>query len=66
MLYLIGLGLNEKSLSKEAIEIIKRCKQVYLETYTVDFPYTHQALIDEIGKKVTPANREKVEELGNS
>jgi diphthine synthase len=63
MLYLIGLGLNERSMSKEAIEILKRCKRVYLDTYTVDFPYTHQALIDEIGKKFTPANREKVENL---
>jgi diphthine synthase len=63
MLYLIGLGLNEKSLSKEAIEIIKRCKKVYLDNYTVDFPYTHQQLIDEIGKKVISANREKVEGL---
>lgn len=63
MLYLIGLGLNEKSLSKDAIEIIKRCKKVYLESYTVDFPYTHQALIDEIGKKFVAANREKVEGL---
>jgi diphthine synthase len=63
MLYLIGLGLNEKSVSKEAIEILKRCKRVYLDTYTVDFPYTHQALIDEIGKKFTPADRNKVESL---
>ncbi len=63
MLYLVGLGLNEKSLSKEAIEIIKRCKKVYLEEYTVDFPYTHQALIDEIGKKFFVADRKKVESL---
>jgi diphthine synthase len=63
MLYLIGLGLNEKSISKEALEIIPRCKRVYLENYTIDFPYTEQALIDEIGKKVTPANREKIEDL---
>jgi diphthine synthase len=63
MLYLIGLGLNERSISKEALEIIPRCKRVYLENYTVDFPYTEQALIDEIGKKVTPANREKIESL---
>lgn len=63
MLYLIGLGLDEKSLSKEALHIIKRCKRIYLDNYTVDFPYTHQALIDEIGKKVISANREKVESL---
>ena len=61
MLYLIGLGLNEKSISKEALEIIPRCKRVYLENYTVDFPYTTQQLIDEIGKKVVPVNRERVE-----
>jgi diphthine synthase len=63
MLYLIGLGLNERSISKEALEIIPRCKRVYLENYTVDFPYTEQALIDEIGKKVTIADRSKVESL---
>lgn len=63
MLYLIGLGLDEKSLSKDAIGIIKRCKRVYLDNYTVDFPYTHQALIDEIGKKFINAGREKVESL---
>ena len=63
MLYLIGLGLNERSISKEGIELLQRCKRVYLEEYTVDFPYTHQQLIDEIGKKITPLNREKVENL---
>jgi diphthine synthase len=63
MLYLIGLGLNERGISKEALEIIPRCKKVYLDSYTVDFPYTEQALVDEIGKKVTPADREKVENM---
>lgn len=63
MLYLIGLGLNERSISKEALEIIVRCKKVYLDNYTVNFPYTEQALVDEIGKKVIPADRMKVEDL---
>lgn len=63
MLYLIGLGLNERSLSKAAIEIIKRCKKVYLDSYTVDFPYSNQQLSDEIGKKVIPADRNKIESL---
>jgi diphthine synthase len=57
------LGLNEKGISKEALEIIPRCKKVYLDSYTVDFPYTEQALVDEIGKKVIPADRKKVESL---
>jgi diphthine synthase len=63
MLYLIGLGLNERSISKEALEIIPRCKRVYLENYTIDLPYTEQALIDEIGKKVVLVDRKKVESL---
>ncbi|MFH1503270.1 MAG: diphthine synthase [Candidatus Diapherotrites archaeon] len=63
MLYLIGLGLNERSISKEALEIIPRCKRIYLENYTVDFPYTEQQLVDEMGKKIIPADREKIESL---
>ena len=43
MLYIIGLGLNVKGITKEGLDAIKRCKKVYLENYTVDFPYTiHQ------------------------
>lgn len=63
MLYLIGLGLNKKSLSREAIEVLARCKRVYLENYTVDFPYTAHQLEEMIGKKIIEANREKVESL---
>jgi len=44
MLYLIGLGLNEKSLSLEGLEAIKKCHHVYLETYTVNFPYDFKDL----------------------
>ena len=39
MLYLIGLGLNEKGISLEGLEVIKKCRKVYLEEYTVNFPY---------------------------
>ena len=39
MLYLIGLGLNEKSISKESLASAKKCEKLYLEGYTVDFPY---------------------------
>lgn len=44
MLYLIGLGLNEKSVSLEGIEAIKKCKKIYLENYTVNFPYSIEEL----------------------
>ena len=61
MLYLVGLGLNEKSISLEGIEAIKKCKRVYLENYTVEFPYETEKLEKIIGKKIIPANRELVE-----
>lgn len=59
--YLIGLGLNEESLSIEAKGIICNSKEVYLETYTVTFPYSIEALEKVLGKKVIPLKREEVE-----
>jgi len=44
MLYIIGLGLNEKGLSLEAVQAIEKCSRVYLENYTVDFPYNIKEL----------------------
>ncbi len=63
MLYLIGLGLNVDGISKYGLEIVKRCKKVYLENYTVDFPYSKEELKDVIGKKIIIADREFVESL---
>ncbi len=34
MLYLIGLGIELKDLSLKALELIKKCKTLYLESYT--------------------------------
>jgi diphthine synthase len=64
MLYIIGLGLNEKGISLEGVETLKRCKKVYLENYTVNFPYSEKKLEKIIKKKIIPAGREFVE--GNS
>jgi len=64
MLYIIGLGLNEDGISKYGLEIIKRCKKVYLENYTIDFPYSIGLLREILGKKIIPAERELVEGLG--
>lgn len=61
MLYIIGLGLNKKGISKEGLEIVSRCKKVYLENYTVDFPYSIEELKDFLAKKIVPAEREFVE-----
>jgi len=63
MLYLIGLGLNADGLSRYGLEIVKRCKKIYLESYTVDFPYSEEELKNFIEKKIIPVDREFVESL---
>ena len=63
MLYLIGLGLSKKGISKEGLEALSKCKKVYLENYTVDFPYTVHQLEEVLNKKIKPLNREEVEDL---
>jgi len=63
MLYLIGLGLNFDSISKRGLEKIQKCKKVYLENYTVDFPYTKNKLEEVIGKKIISVDRDFVESL---
>ncbi len=61
MLYIIGLGLDEKGISQRGLEAVKKCKKIYLENYTVDFPYSAEELEKVIGKKTIPADRELVE-----
>jgi len=64
MLYLIGLGLNKDGISKFGLEALGRCKKVYLENYTVNFPYPLSDLQELSPKKtITLADREKVESL---
>ncbi len=61
MLYIIGLGLNEKSISLEGLEAINKCKEIYLEDYTVEFPYEIKILEKIVNKKAIPADRNFVE-----
>ncbi len=63
MLYIIGLGLNENSISQEGLKALQKCEVVYLENYTVDFPYSVEDLEKTIGKKINNADRELVEGL---
>ena len=63
MLYLIGLGLNLKSISLEALEAVKKSKINYLESYTVDFPYKIQELEKVLGKGFIILDRDQVESL---
>jgi len=59
MLYIIGLGLNEKGISKEGMLALEKCHKVYLEGYTVDFPYDINEL--KLGKKIKVLERKDVE-----
>ncbi len=61
MLYLIGLGLNSSGISIQGVEAAKKCKKIYLENYTVDFPYSEGGLQELFEKKIIKADREKVE-----
>lgn len=62
MLNLIGLGLNKDGLSLESLEAVKESEKIYLENYTVDFPYSLEELEKKLSKKIIPSNREIVEQ----
>ncbi len=61
MLFISGLGLDEKGISQRGLEAVKKCRKIYLENYTVNFPYPLNNLEKNIGKKIIPAGREFVE-----
>ncbi|NMB67099.1 diphthine synthase [Candidatus Woesearchaeota archaeon] len=67
MFYLIGLGLDEKDLTNESLKVLKKSSIIYLEDYTVNFPYNLEKFIKNLEKKIKKriikANREKVEDL---
>jgi diphthine synthase len=60
MLYLIGLGLNSRGISKEGMLALEGCKKVYVEGYTVDFPYDIEKEL-KLGKNLEILDRAKVE-----
>jgi diphthine methyl ester synthase len=59
--YLIGLGLDKESISLEAKEALKKCSEIYLESYTIDFPYEIEELENSLGVKLKILKREEVE-----
>jgi diphthine methyl ester synthase len=62
MLHLIGLGLSdEKDITLKSLEIIKKCKRVYLESYTSVLKCSISDLEKLYGKKVILADRDLVE-----
>ena len=63
MLYLIGLGLgNERSLSLNGLEAIKKCEKVFLECYTSKINCDVSDLEKLTGKNIIRVNRNIVEE----
>lgn len=63
MLYLIGLGLNVQGISLEGLNVIKLCSLVYLENYTVNFPYSISQLEEALGTEIVSLDRTEVESL---
>ncbi|MBR9705370.1 diphthine synthase [Candidatus Pacearchaeota archaeon] len=61
MLYLIGIGLSAKGVTLEALEAINKSSKIYLESYTVDFPYKIGELEKTIKKKIDKLDRASVE-----
>ena len=62
MLYLVGVGLDKNDVSLKGIEAIKKCKLVYVDTYTSDLPCSIRELEKIIGSKVIKADRKLLEE----
>ena len=61
MLYLIGLGLNENGITKEGMLALRSCQKIYLESYTVNFPYSTTDLENSLGKNIVELGRSEVE-----
>lgn len=63
MLYLIGLGLGDaEDITVKGLEIIKKCKRIYLEAYTSLLTVGKEALEQYYGKDIIIADREMVEQ----
>jgi len=63
MLYLIGLGLNEESYSRETYNVLSKADKIYIENYTADYPYDIKQLEKQFrSKKFIVIGREFVEQ----
>jgi diphthine synthase len=59
--YLIGLGLDKKSISADALEVLQKCDKIYLENYTINFPYSTKELENVLKLKIEQLSRQNVE-----
>lgn len=62
MLYVVGVGLDKDDISLKGVNVIKKCKLVYLDIYTSVLPYSIRELEKIIGKKVIEADRKLLED----
>jgi len=63
MLCLVGIGLTPKHLTLEAIDTLKECKRVYIESYTSSYAEgTVSELELRLNKKISALKRKEVEE----
>ena len=60
--YLIGTGMDKNSITADALEILKSADKIYIENYTVNFPYKITELESQLKIKITELDREKVED----
>lgn len=60
--YLIGTGMNANSIGADALEALQSCDKVYLENYTVNFPYPIEELEKTYEVKIEELARSKVED----
>lgn len=63
MLYLVGIGLSPKHITKEAVSALKSCEKIYLDGFTSQLPEGHVAsLSSELGKEIIVLGRKEIEE----
>ncbi len=61
MLFIIGLGLDEKDISLKSIDALKKCPDIYCEFYTAKWNGNIANIENLINKKISQLNREEVE-----
>ena len=61
MIYLIGLGLSENDISLGAVDVLKKCDDIYCEFYTARWNGQIENIENIINKKIRLLQREEVE-----
>jgi diphthine synthase len=63
MFYIIGVGLNPRQITLEAIDCIKNCTEMYIDNYTNIFSEGDlKELEKKLEKKIIPLNRTELEQ----